>query len=74
MHKIAICLFINDLIGLGGGIYFLGALSAMLAPVYGAEALRYSMLNALSLYALAALLMALAGRWLPRDWVAERND
>ncbi len=67
----ALFLLINNLIGLGGGIYFLGALSAMLAPVYGAEALRYSMLYALSLYALAALLMALAGRSLPRDWVAE---
>lgn len=67
----ALFLLINNLIGLGGGIYFLGALSSMLAPVYGAEALRYSMLYALSLYALAAMLMALAGRSLPRDWVAE---
>lgn len=67
----ALFLLINNLIGLGGGIYFLGALSAMLTPVYGAEALRYSMLYALSLYAVAALLMAFAGRSLPRDWVAE---
>jgi len=67
----ALFLLINNLIGLGGGIYFLGALSQFLTPIYGAEALRYSMLYALSLYALAALLMTLAGRSLPRDWVAE---
>lgn len=67
----ALFLLINNLIGLGGGIYFLGALSQFLTPIYGAEALRYSMLYSLSLYALAALLMTLAGRSLPRDWVDE---
>ena len=67
----ALFLLINNLIGLGGGIYFLGALSQFLTPIYGAEALRYSMLYSLSLYAFAALLMTLAGRSLPRDWVAE---
>lgn len=67
----ALFLLINNLIGLGGGIYALGALSEFLAPAYGAEALRYSMLYSLSLYALAALLMALAGPSLRRDWVAE---
>jgi len=64
-------LLINNLIGLGGGIYALGALSDALKPVYGAEALRYSMLYALALYGLAALLMALAGKRLRDDWVAE---
>lgn len=67
----ALFLLINNLIGLGGGIYFLGALSQFLTPIYGAEALRYSMLYSLSLYGLAALLMTLAGRSLPRDWVDE---
>ncbi|MDE8651293.1 spinster family MFS transporter [Novosphingobium album (ex Liu et al. 2023)] len=68
----ALFLLINNLIGLGGGIYALGALSTALQPVYGIEAMRYSMLYGLSLYALAALLMALAGRFLARDWVEER--
>lgn len=67
----ALFLLINNLIGLGGGIYALGALSRALTPVYGAEALRWSMLWALALYLLAALLLALAGRSLRRDWVSE---
>jgi MFS family permease len=67
----AMFLLINNLIGLGGGIYALGALSDALAPVYREEALRYSMLCSLLLYVLAALLMAFAGRSLRRNWVAE---
>jgi len=67
----ALFLLINNLIGLGGGIYALGALSTALTPIYGSEALRYSMLYALGLYALAALLMGLAGPRLRKDWVAE---
>ncbi|MGH6747007.1 spinster family MFS transporter [Novosphingobium sp.] len=68
----ALFLLINNLIGLGGGIYALGALSKALAPVYGAESLRYSMLLGLGLYVLAALLMSLAGPALRREWVNER--
>lgn len=67
----ALFLLINNLIGLGGGIFALGALSEFLSPFYGAEALRYSMLYALSLYAFAAVLMSLAGPSLRKDWVAE---
>ncbi|TCM19791.1 sugar phosphate permease [Novosphingobium sp. PhB165] len=67
----ALFLLINNLIGLGGGIYALGALSKALTPVWGAEALRYSMLIGLTLYLLAALLMALAGPALRREWVRE---
>ncbi|WP_338240798.1 spinster family MFS transporter [Aurantiacibacter hainanensis] len=67
----ALFLLINNLIGLGGGIYALGALSDFLTPIYGDEALRYSMLYGLALYGLAALLMALAGPALRKDWVAE---
>lgn len=67
----ALFLLINNLIGLGGGIYALGALSEFLAPFYGEEALRYSMLYALGLYGVAALLMSLAGPFLRRDWVDE---
>lgn len=67
----ALFLLINNLIGLGGGIYALGQLSTALTPIYGSEALRYSMLFGLGLYFLAALLMALAGPALRREWVAE---
>jgi MFS family permease len=68
----ALFLLINNLIGLGGGIYALGALSKALTPLWGAEALRYSMLFALVLYLIAATLMTLAGPALRREWVAEK--
>ncbi len=67
----ALFLLINNLIGLGGGIYALGALSTFLTPIYGEEALRHSMLYSLVLYAVAAVLLGLAGRTLPRDWVSD---
>ena len=67
----ALFLLINNLIGLGGGIYALGAFSDFLTPFYGSEALRYSMLYALVLYAIAGTLMALAGPALRHDWVSE---
>ncbi len=67
----ALFLLINNLIGIAGGIYALGALSDYLSPIYGDEALRYSMLYSLVLYLVAALLMALASRDLPRDWVED---
>ncbi|MBH0114145.1 MFS transporter [Novosphingobium sp. YJ-S2-02] len=67
----ALFLLINNLIGLGGGIYALGALSTALTPIYGSEALRTSMLIGLALYLVAALLMALAGPHLRREWVEE---
>lgn len=63
----ALFLLINNLIGLGGGIFALGALSDALTPRYGADALRYSMLYSLCLYLVAALLMALAAPKLRRD-------
>ncbi len=62
-------LLINNLIGLGGGSFVLGALSDQLTPIYGEEALRYSMLCGLVLYLVAAVLMWLAARPLRRDWV-----
>ncbi|WP_159977881.1 MULTISPECIES: MFS transporter [unclassified Novosphingobium] len=68
----ALFLLINNLIGLGGGIYALGALSKALTPIWGSESLRYSMLFALGLYLVAAALMALAGPALRREWVPEK--
>lgn len=67
----ALFLLINNLVGIGGGIFFLGALSDALTPVYGEEGLRYSMLISLIFYLFAAGFMALAARYLQKEWVAE---
>ncbi len=69
----ALFLLINNLIGLGGGIFALGALSDALTPIYQDEALRYSMLYSLMLYGIAAFLMLLAGRYLRHDWVLDEQ-
>jgi len=67
----ALFLLINNLIGIGGGIFFLGALSDSLTPIYGEDGLRYSMLYSLTFYVIAAALMALAARPLKKEWIAE---
>ncbi|WP_417591607.1 spinster family MFS transporter [Parasphingorhabdus sp.] len=67
----ALFLLINNLIGIGGGIFFLGALSDSLTPIYGEDGLRYSMLYSLTFYVIAAALMALAARPLKSEWIAE---
>ncbi|WP_120077264.1 spinster family MFS transporter [Aurantiacibacter odishensis] len=68
----AIFLLINNLIGLGGGIYALGLISDAYAPVYGDESLRISILTALPLYIVAGILMLLATRSIANDWVEEK--
>ena len=67
----ALFLLINNLIGIGGGIFFLGALSDSLTPIYGEDGLRYSMLYSLAFYVIAATLMALAAKPLKSEWIAE---
>jgi predicted MFS family arabinose efflux permease len=62
-------LLINNLIGIGGGIYFLAQVADWLIPVFGTESLRYAMLFSLVFYLLAALLMWLAAKPLREDWV-----
>lgn len=64
----AIFLFINNLIGIGFGTWFLGRLSDVLRAEYGLDSLRYSILYCLAFYALAAGLFLLASRRLDRDW------
>ncbi|WP_199902726.1 MFS transporter [Azospirillum sp. B4] len=64
----AIFLFVNNLVGIGFGIFFFGRLSDFLAPRFGTEALRYSMLIGLSFYLLSALFFFLASRRLDQDW------
>jgi len=62
-------LLINNLIGLGLGSWAIGSLSKALTPSYGDEALRYAIAAGLGLYFVAGGLMALASRFLQRDWV-----
>lgn len=62
-------LFINNLIGLGLGTWYFGAVSDALTPRFGAEALRYAIYSGLGFYVVSALLFALASRRLERDWV-----
>jgi predicted MFS family arabinose efflux permease len=62
-------LFINNLIGLGIGSWVMGAMSDAMTLRFGEEALRYSMMLALSFYAVASVLMFLAVRPLRKDWV-----
>lgn len=62
-------LLINNLIGLGAGIYILGGLADALTPAFGIEGLRYAMLFSLVCYLVAALLMWLAAKPLREEWV-----
>lgn len=62
-------LLINNLVGIGGGTLFLGALSDAFAQRFGDESLRYAMLVSLGFYLLAALFMRLAAKPLRSDWV-----
>ncbi|MFN4177918.1 spinster family MFS transporter [Phenylobacterium sp.] len=62
-------LFVNNLIGLGLGTWFFGAVSDALTPRFGAEALRYAIYSGLGFYVVAAALFTLAAQGLGRDWV-----
>ena len=64
----ACMLFINNLIGIGFGIFFLGFMSDRMDAAYGPHALRYSMLYGLTFYLLSSLLFFGASRRLKRDW------
>lgn len=63
----AIFLLINNLIGFGGGAWFLGAVSDALGGTRGLESLRYAILLGTPLYLAAAGLYWLASRRLARD-------
>lgn len=64
----AIFLFVNNLIGIGGGSLFLGAMSDFYMPRYGSESLRYAMITACGFYVLSTSLLFFAARHLDRDW------
>jgi MFS family permease len=63
-------LFINNLIGIGFGIFFLGFMSDTMAEAYGEESLRYSILYGLGFYVLSAAIYFVASTRLKRDWYA----
>jgi predicted MFS family arabinose efflux permease len=65
----ALFLFINNLIGLGLGTLYLGAVSDLLARQFGADSLKYAILSGLGFYALSAVLLLFAAGRLKRDWV-----
>jgi MFS family permease len=62
-------LFINNLLGLGLGTYYFGAMSTVLKPHFGVESLRYAMYSGVAFYVVAVALFILASRTLKRDWV-----
>lgn len=62
-------LFINNLVGIGFGTWFFGYVSKALAPHWGEESLRWSILLGVSFYALAAALLLIGAMTLRRDWV-----
>jgi MFS family permease len=61
-------LFINNLIGIAFGIFFLGWLSDQMKAAHGEDSLRYSILYGLGFYLLSSLIYFAASRRLERDW------
>ncbi|HMC92994.1 MAG TPA: MFS transporter, partial [Allosphingosinicella sp.] len=61
-------LFINNLIGIAFGIYFLGWLSDRMKAAHGTDSLQYSILYGLAFYLLSSAIYFLAARRLERDW------
>lgn len=64
----AIFLLVNNLLGIGGGVYVLGELSTLLTPMFGIEALRYSIVIGSLMYLAASALFFLAAPRLKKDW------
>jgi predicted MFS family arabinose efflux permease len=64
----AVFLFMINLIGIGGGTLFVGALSDALAPRFGADSLRYALVFASGFYVVSGALFWAASRHLARDW------
>ncbi|WP_417479345.1 spinster family MFS transporter [Maricaulis maris] len=64
----SVFLLINNLLGIGGGVYVLGRVSTVLQPTFGDGSLRISIVIGASLYLVAAFFMFWASRYLARDW------
>ena len=67
----SVFLLINNLVGIGGGVYVLGRVSTVLEPQFGEDSLRMSILAGSMLYIVAAVFFWLASRYLARDWVED---
>lgn len=67
----SVFLLINNLVGIGGGVYVLGRVSTVLEPQFGDDSLRMSILAGSMLYIVAAVFFWLASRYLARDWVED---
>lgn len=61
-------LLINNLLGIGFGIWFIGWLSERLKPAFGDAALQHAMFYGLGFYLLSAALYGLAAWRIGRDW------
>ncbi len=61
-------LFINNLIGIGFGIFFLGFMSDAMTAAHGDDALKYSILYGLVFYLLSSAIYFVAAARLKRDW------
>jgi MFS family permease len=61
-------LFINNLIGIGFGTWFVGFMSDSMKAAHGADSLKWSILYALTFYLIAASLYFLAAKRLRKDW------
>ena len=61
-------LFINNLIGIAFGIYFLGWLSERMKEAHGTDSLQYSILYGLGFYLLSAAIYFIASTRLKKDW------
>lgn len=62
----ALFLFVNNLVGIAGGIYALGWMSDALKAAHGEDSLRYSILYALAFYLLSAATYLAAAKALAR--------
>ncbi len=65
----ALFLLINNLLGIGGGLYYYGAVSDAFKPWAGAESMRWSIYSGMGFYVLAAVLFFVAAGRLKKDWV-----
>lgn len=64
----ALFLFMINLIGIGGGTLFVGALSDFLAPRFGSDALRYAIVIATGFYLVSGAFFWAASRRLAANW------
>ena len=67
----SVFLLINNLLGIGGGVYVLGRVSTVQEPTFGDGSLRISIVIGASLYLVAAFFMFWALRYLAKDWEAD---